>query len=153
MHNVTATQTTWKSSPYKFEAGTPPIAQAYGLAAGIDYLKDIGMEKIWEHTKELTFYALEQLNKITAIKIIGPEDNENRGPVISFTIDGIHPHDIAQVLSDNNICVRAGTHCTIPLMQELNLAGTTRISFFVYNTKEDVDKLVAGIKKVLKVFK
>jgi cysteine desulfurase / selenocysteine lyase len=153
VQSVDSSNSTWKNSPYKFEAGTPPIAQAKGLASAIDYLERIGLDYISIHTANLTKYALDSLDSIPQVTIIGPSEFHNRGPVISFTLEGIHPHDVAQILSDNHICARAGTHCAIPLMQQINLPGTTRISLYLYNTKEDIDKLIIGLNKTIEVFK
>jgi len=141
---VTYETSTFQEAPYKFEAGTPNIAGAIGLAAAITYLETATHPHITE-------YALEKLQSIEGLKIIGPQIN--RAPVFSFTLEGIHPHDVAEILSKHNICVRAGHHCAMPLMKKLNIHGTTRASFYIYNTKEDVDTLVEGIKKVQEVFK
>ena len=140
----------WAEAPHKFEAGTPNIAGAIGLAAALKYLQSIGWDEIRQHEKELLAYAREKLRKIDALKIIGP--NELAG-VISFTLGAIHPHDIATVLDRDRVAVRAGHHCTLPLMDYLKIGGTTRASFWIYNNKSDVDRLVVGIKKTLGVFR
>jgi len=139
------------SIPYKFEAGTPAIAQAVGFGAAVDYLSSIGMEKIFTHEKTLIKYAMESLPDIPGIKIIGPSA-EDRGGVISFTIDQIHPHDVAQILDEFGIAVRAGHHCAMPLHEKLHLIASTRASFYLYNTKDDIDKLKMGLLRVHKVF-
>jgi cysteine desulfurase/selenocysteine lyase len=139
------------SIPYKFEAGTPAIAQAIGFGAAIDYLSPIGMEKIFAHEKTLIKYAMESLLDIPDIKIIGPSA-EDRGGVISFTIDQIHPHDVAQILDESGIAVRAGHHCAMPLHEKLHLIASTRASFYLYNTKDDIDELKMGLLRVHKVF-
>jgi len=139
------------SVPYKFEAGTPAIAQAIGFGAAVDYLSSIGMEKIFTHEKTLIKYAMESLPDIPGIKIIGPLPGD-RGGVISFTIDQIHPHDVAQILDESGIAVRAGHHCAMPLHEKLNLIASTRASFYIYNTKDDIDELKMGLLRVLKVF-
>ena len=151
IHEVTTEDSTWTTSPTKFEAGTPNIAGAIGLAAAIDFLQTIGMQELENHTKELTQYALQKLSENPSITIVGPT-TENRGPVISFTIDGIHPHDVAEILNRSNIAVRAGHHCAMPLMKQLTLPGTTRASFYLYNTKEEIDALCNTLKKVQVVF-
>ncbi|MBP9695458.1 MAG: cysteine desulfurase [Candidatus Magasanikbacteria bacterium] len=147
---VTFEKATWHDIPWKFEAGTPNIAGAIGLAAAVQFIDSIGFEKIQEHEQELCTYALEELQKIPGLGIIGPQ--KNRVGVISFTLNSIHSHDIATILDQNNIAVRAGHHCTMPLMQHLGLTGTTRVSFGVYNNMEDVDQLINGIKEVQKIF-
>ena len=139
------------SIPYKFEAGTPAIAQAIGFGAAVDYLSSIGMEKIFAHEKTLIKYAMESLIDIPDIKIIGPSA-EDRGGVISFTIDQIHPHDVAQILDESGIAVRAGHHCAMPLHEKLHLIASTRASFYLYNTKDDIDELKKGLLRVHKVF-
>jgi len=139
------------SIPYKFEAGTPAIAQAIGFGAAVDYLSSIGMERIFAHEKTLIKYAMESLPDIPGIKIIGPSA-EDRGGVISFTIDQIHPHDVAQILDESGIAVRAGHHCAMPLHEKLHLVASTRASFYLYNTKDDIDELKMGLLRVHKVF-
>lgn len=141
---------TWQDAPMKFEAGTPNIAGAIGLGAAVDFIQDIGWEKIQKHEQELLNYFFE--NKPGYLKIIGPNSPTNRGPVISFTIDEVHPHDIAEILNRKNIAVRAGHHCTMPLMKYLGISGTTRISFGIYNTIEDIDTLFKGLENVKKIF-
>ena len=143
INEVTYESSTFQEAPYRFEAGTPNIAGAIGLAAAIKYLETATHEDVTE-------YALQQLQSIKGLKIIGPQTN--RAPIFSFTLDGIHSHDVAEILNKYNICVRAGHHCAMPLMKKLNIHGTTRASFYIYNTKEDVDTLVEGIKKVQEVF-
>ena len=137
--------------PHKFEAGTPAIAEAVGLAAAIDYLQGLGMEAIAAHEHELTQYAMEQIRALETVDIFGPEA-EHRGGVIAFTMEGIHPHDISQVLDTDGIAVRAGHHCAMPLHLKFNIPATTRASFYLYNTREEVDKLVRGLVKVRRMF-
>ncbi len=144
--------TDFKDTPHKFEAGTPHIAGVIGLGAAIDYLKDLGMENVRRHEIELTTYAFEKLKLINGITIYGPTQMEDRGGVISFTIEKIHAHDIAQILDSRNICIRAGHHCAMPLHLSLNLVSTARASFYVYSTEKDVDALVEGLKFVQKTF-
>jgi cysteine desulfurase/selenocysteine lyase len=147
---VTFEKATWHDIPWKFEAGTPNIAGAIGLAAAVQFIESIGFDKIQENERKLNLYALEELRKISGLEIIGPQ--ENRVGVISFALNSIHSHDIATILDQNNIAIRAGHHCTMPLMQYLGLSGTTRASFGMYNTMEDVDRLMSGIKEVQKIF-
>ncbi|MBI3576712.1 cysteine desulfurase [Candidatus Gottesmanbacteria bacterium] len=141
-------KTLFKLPPQKFEAGTPHIAGAIGLGAAIDYLQAIGMDNVRAHEKEITEYALSSLSDLSYLLIIGPKKVEERGGVISFTIDNIHAHDIAQVLDEDNICIRAGHHCAMPLHEHLGLSATARASFYIYTTKEDIDVLVEGLEKV-----
>ena len=150
IHSVSISNTTWNDLPWKFEAGTPNIACAVGLAAAIDYLKSIGMKNIQKHEQQLTDYTLNHLQKINDLDIIG--NPKQRGGIISFTLKNIHPHDLASVLDSENICVRAGHHCCQPLMKTLKITATARISFHIYNTKSDIDALYAAIKKAQQVF-
>jgi len=147
---VSLEKTVFKASPYKFEAGTPAIGEVIGYSAAIDYLKEIGMSRIRNHEIKLTEYALNRLDEEFGgkIKIIGPKSAENRGGLIAFQFGKIHPHDVAQILDEENIAVRAGHHCAMPLHQRLKLVGTVRVSFYLYNNEEDVEKLIRGLKKV-----
>jgi len=138
--------------PRKFEAGTPPIAQAIGLKAAIDYVIGIGFPKIHKIEHELTGYLLDKLNSLPFIKIIGPKKNKNRGSLVSFVMEGVHTHDIAEGLSQQNICIRAGHHCTQPLMDHFGIPGTARISLSFYNTKEEIDKCTELLKEVYNYF-
>ncbi len=138
--------------PWKFEAGTPNIAGVIGLGVAIDYLQTIGWQAIHEHEQELTQYALEQMKSIEKLHVVGPTEADNRIGVIAFTIDGIHPHDIAAELDKQGIAVRAGHHCTQPLHTQLGLNGSTRASFYIYNTKQEVDKLIAAIQETVKIY-
>ncbi len=145
---VTFEKTEFNDLPWKFEAGTQPIAEAIALAKAIEYLEQIEMDTVEEHDRILTQYALEKLRELGA-KIYGPNE---RAPVISFNLEGIHSHDIATILDGEAIAVRGGHHCCMPLMSVLGISGAARVSFYIYNTKEDVDALIEGIKKVKKVF-
>lgn len=150
---VSKTRATWNEIPMKFEAGTPPIAEAIGLAAAIKYLQRFGMEAVREHEKSLLVYALKTLAKIPGIAFYGPSDPEIQAGILSFGIKSVHPHDIATILDNENIAVRVGHHCAMPLMKELCVpAGTVRISFYIYNTKADVDRLAEALEKVRKIF-
>lgn len=137
--------------PYKFEAGTPAIADAVGFGAAIDYLEAIGMEKIIEHEQQIVDYAIERLEEIPGLQIYGPEAKK-KGGVVSFTMSGSHPHDISQILDSHGIAVRAGHHCAMPLHNRLNIPASARASFYLYNTKEEVDKLAEGLYSVLDIF-
>lgn len=145
-------ETKFNALPHKFEAGTPFIEGAIGLGAAVTYLSKLGMENVRNHEKELVLYALSELSKISGITMYGPKDPEIRGGVIAFRLDGIHPHDVAQVLDVDNICIRVGYHCAMPLHEALGVGATCRASFYIYNTKKDVDALIVGIKKVKKMF-
>jgi len=147
---VTMETSTWNEIPHKFEAGTPNIAQAIGLGAAADYLNDIGMENVYAHEQELLQYTLNALGDLPGITIHG--NPEKRGGVVSFNVDGIHPHDAAQFLDDDGIAVRAGHHCAQPIMQKLGVAATCRASAYLYNTKSDIDKLHDSLEKVKSVF-
>jgi len=146
-------ETTWNDLPYKFEAGTPNIADVIGFGAAIDYLTKIGMDNVREHEVELTKYAIEKLSEIKGIHIYGTKDISKRGGVISFNFADVHPHDVAQIIDGEGIAVRSGHHCAQVLMERLNVAATSRVSFYIYNTKEDIDALVSSLNKVAKVFK
>ncbi len=143
---------TWNQLPYKFEAGTPDIAGAIGLGAAADYLSAIGLQAIWEHEQRLTEYALSSLAEIPDLLIYGPTDPQFRGGVVSFNLDGLHPHDLGQVLDSEGVAVRAGHHCAQPLMGALGVGSTTRASFYLYNSEEEIDALCAGIGKAREFF-
>lgn len=147
IREVTFEQSSWNDLPWKFEAGTPNMAGAAGLMAAVEYLQELGMEKVEAHGRELTKYALDKLSAIPGVTIIGPT-LENRGSVISFTIEGMHPHDVSELLDTENIAVRGGHHCAMPLFSRLGIDGSIRASFYFYNSKEDVDALAGGIKKI-----
>jgi len=151
--SVTMESATWASAPRKFEAGVPNMAQAVGLSAAIDYLNIVGMDRIFEHEQELTRQLLTGLSKISGVNVVGPLDMKDRGGVISFTVDGVHPHDVGQVLDQYGIAVRTGHHCAWPLMKKLNLVGTTRASFHLYNDSNDINALLEAIEKVKSYFK
>ena len=138
--------------PHKFEAGTPAIAEAVGFGVAVDYLTKIGMDKISAHEHEITEYALERLEEIPGVKLFGPSADK-KGGVAAFTLEGVHPHDVAQILDRDGIAVRAGHHCAQPLHEKFGIPATSRASFYLYNTKEEVDLLVNGIYKVKEIFK
>ncbi|MBI2404644.1 cysteine desulfurase [Candidatus Gottesmanbacteria bacterium] len=145
-------ETVFNDVPHKFEAGTPDIAGAIGLGAAVDYLSRLGMEQVRNHEKEMTKYAFNALSSIKGLSIIGPKDEKKRGGVIAFTMKGIHPHDIAQVLDEDNVCIRVGFHCAQPLHEFFNIGPTARASFYIYTTKEDIDSLTSSLTKVKKMF-
>ena len=150
IETVTMESSTWNEIPYKFEAGTPNFAQAVGLGAAVDYLKTIGMSTIAEHEKTLTAYALNKINQIEGIRIHGSADE--RAGVISFNVDGIHPHDLAQFLNEDNIALRVGHHCAQPLLSTLGETATARLSFYIYNDESDVDKFYDSLTNIRKYF-
>lgn len=143
-------ESTWKEIPWKFEGGTPIIAGAVGLGAAIDYLQEVGMEKIAQHEKQLVAYACDKLQPIEGLKIYGP--TENRTSLITFNLGDIHPHDVATVLDTEGIAIRAGHHCCQPLMRWLEVSSTARASFYMYNTEDDVDRLVKALQKTKEYF-
>ncbi|GAA3650911.1 cysteine desulfurase [Nonomuraea antimicrobica] len=144
---------TYAPIPHKFEAGTPPIVEAIGLGAAVDYLTEVGMEAVEAHERELTAYALEALREVPSLRVIGPETLEERGGTVSFTLEGIHPHDVGQILDDRfGVAVRVGHHCARPLHLRFGIAATTRASFYLYNTTAEIDALVRGLHHVQKVF-
>ncbi|MEK3887776.1 cysteine desulfurase [Bacillus sp. FSL K6-3431] len=145
-------ESTWKELPWKFEAGTPIIAGAIGLGAAIDFLTDIGPEHILEHEHKLAAYALEKMSAVDGMTIYGPQSAEQRAGVITFNIEEVHPHDLATVLDTEGIAVRAGHHCAQPLMKWLDVSATARASFYLYNTEQDIDRLVAGLVKTKEYF-
>ncbi len=153
IESVTMTEAKWAPSPKRFEAGVPNMAQAVGFAAAINYLNDLGMDNVAKHEHDLTSYALKRFLQLEKVEVIGPKNNVDRGSVISFTIDGIHPHDVGQVLDQYGVAVRTGHHCAWPLMRKLGLVGTTRASFYVYNDEADVDVLIDSILESQKYFK
>jgi cysteine desulfurase / selenocysteine lyase len=145
-------ETTWNELPYKFEAGTPPIAEAVGLGAAVDYLGRLGMERVREHERALTAYMLERLAEVPGLRVVGPPDADRRGGLASFTIDGMHPHDIAELADRAGVCIRAGHHCAQPLMRCLGVGATARASVGVYNDPSDVDALVESLIRGREVF-
>lgn len=152
IRRVTLEKSSWNELPWKFEAGTPSIAEAIGLGVAIDYLGTIGMNEIHEHEQFITGYALEALSEIKGIRFLGPPTMQ-RGGVVAFTLDGIHPHDISQILDQDGVAIRAGHHCAMPLHQELGIPASARASFYLYTDTTDIDRLVRGLNRVIKVFR
>ncbi len=142
----------WNDLPWKFEAGTPNIADVIGFGPAVEYLENLGMDRVREHEIELTAYALDQLRGVGTIDIYGPENPEDRAGVISFNLQGIHPHDVGTIMDSHGIAIRAGHHCAQPLMDRLGQPATARASFYVYNDRDDVDALVAGLRDVRRFF-
>jgi cysteine desulfurase/selenocysteine lyase len=143
---------TFAAPPARFEAGVPNIAQAVGLGAAVDYLSSVGMADVHAHEQALTAYALEGLATVEGLRIVGPPTTEARGGAVSFAVDGIHPHDVGQVLDDLGIAVRVGHHCAWPVMRRFEVPATTRATFYLYNTTEDIDALVAGVEQAKRFF-
>ncbi|HTD57599.1 MAG TPA: cysteine desulfurase [Solirubrobacteraceae bacterium] len=143
---------TWNELPYKFEAGTPPIAEAVGLGAAVDYLQALGMERVREHERELTAYMLDRLQEVPGLRFVGPPEAENRGGLVSFTIEGMHAHDIAELANRGGVCIRAGHHCAQPLMRCLGVSATARASVGVYNEPSDVDALIDALLAGRRIF-
>ena len=146
-------ETTWNDLPYKFEAGTPNIADVIGFKTAIEYLQKIGMENIRNHELELTKYALEQMEKVPGITLYGTKEPKKRGGVVSFNFNDVHPHDVGTIIDKDGVAIRSGHHCAQVLMEKLNVAATNRASFYIYTTKEEIDALIAALQNVAKVFK
>ena len=149
INNVTMEKSTWNEIPWKFEAGTPNIAQVIGLGRAIEFISDIGLENIQLHEDKLLEYSIEELSKINGIELYG--NPSNRGAVIPFNIEGVHSHDLAKFLDTDGICIRAGHHCAQPIMNVLGISASARASFYLYNNAKDIDKLVESIKKTAKI--
>jgi cysteine desulfurase/selenocysteine lyase len=143
---------TFAPAPQRFEAGTPMVAQAVGLAAAVDYLDDVGMDAVAAHERDLTAYTLDAFTEVDGVRVIGPTDMVDRGGAVSFAVQGIHPHDVGQVLDDLGIAVRVGHHCAWPVCRRYTVAATTRASFYLYNTQEEIDTLVAGVRHAQRFF-
>jgi len=148
---VTLDGTTWNELPYKFEPGVPPLAEAVGFAAAVDYVTGIGLDAIHEHEQVLTAYGWELLSAVPGVTLYGPPPPDRAG-ILSFTVDGVHAHDVAQILDSEGVCVRAGHHCTQPAMRHFDVVATTRASLYLYNTTDDLDRLVAGLDRVKRTF-
>jgi len=152
IETVTMEQTTYAPAPQRFEAGTPMTSQVVGLAAAARYLQEIGMAAVEAHENELVAAALSGFAGIEQVRVIGPASLENRGSPVSFVVDGIHAHDVGQVLDDDGVAVRVGHHCAWPLHRRFGIAATARASFAVYNTLDEVDRLVAGVRRAVEFF-
>ncbi len=143
---------TWNKVPYKYEAGTPNIADVIAFGEAIKYLQNVGMANVREHEKELTAYALKKLSEIEDLTIYGPKDPEHQGGIVSFNFKDIHPHDVGTIVDQEGVAIRAGHHCSQPLMRKLGIPGTARASFYIYNTQEEIDQLAFALGKVKEVF-
>jgi cysteine desulfurase/selenocysteine lyase len=151
IRTVTLTEATWNELPWKFEAGTMCIAEAVGLGAALQWLQGVGMDRVFAHDRELAAYAMTRLGELEGVRLLGPPA-ERRGGVVAFTVDGVHPHDVATVLDRAGVCVRAGHHCAMPLHEQLGIPASVRASFHCYSLREDVDALVEGLHAVRKLF-
>jgi cysteine desulfurase/selenocysteine lyase len=151
IRKVMLEQTTWNELPHKFEAGTAPIAEAVGLGAAIDYVAEVGLDGLERYERELLDYALPRLAEVPGLKLFGPPADRRAG-IVSFGVEGVHPHDVAQILDWEGVAVRAGHHCNQPLMRRLGVPATTRASFYVYTVPEEIDRLVDGLHKVRRTF-
>ena len=149
---VSFNEATFNELPFKFEAGTPPIAEVVALGAAVEFIKEIGIEKVRAHERDITAYAFASLQEIPGLTIQGPPLEEQRGGLISFTLDCAHPHDVAEILGRDRVCVRAGHHCAQPLMQKLGLSATTRASFAIHTSNDDIDALVSSLGRVIDIF-
>lgn len=149
---VTTEGATWNELPWKFEAGTPSIADGIGLGVAVDYLSELGMQNVFEHERELLEYGMEKMLRLDGVTLFGPQDCEDRVGVISFNVDGVHPHDLASLLDQEGIAVRSGHHCAQPLMKRMGMDNTARASFYIYNTKDEIDSLIEGIEKAKRIF-
>lgn len=152
IRKVTVEKTTYADIPARFEAGTPAVADVYALGAAIRYLQDLGLENIYQHEHALAADAIARLGSMPGVRLFGPPADAERAGVVSFEIDGVHPHDVAALLDEKGVAVRAGHHCAQPLMKALGVTATTRASFYVYNTSEDVDRLIEAVQHAQHVF-
>jgi cysteine desulfurase/selenocysteine lyase len=145
-------ESTYEDPPARFEAGTSAIAEAIGLGAAVDFLSEIGMGEVRAHAREIVAYGLERLREVPGLTLYGPADLDVRGSVIAFNLDGVHPHDVSEILGREGVCIRAGHHCAQPLMRRLGVSATSRASFAVHSTREDVDRLIDALGSVREVF-
>ncbi len=149
---VSMEQSTWNDLPYKFEAGTPNIADVIAFGTAIDYLQALGMEQVRKHERELLEYAVTKLVDLAGVTLYGPTDLDQRGGVVSFGLEGVHPHDIGQVLDTHGVAIRAGHHCAQPVMTHLNIPATARASFYIYNTTAEIDALAEAVTEAARFF-
>jgi cysteine desulfurase/selenocysteine lyase len=152
IRKVTVEESTWNDLPHKFESGTPIVAETIGLGVAIDYLKKLGMDNVKRHEEEMAAYALKRLGETKGVRIIGPNKAQDRGGLVAFEIEKVHPHDVAAILDDSGIAIRSGHHCAMPLHLRLNIPASSRASFQVYTKKEEIDALISAIEKVKTIF-
>ncbi len=153
IETVTMQRSTYAGLPHKYEAGTPPIAEAAALGAAVDYLTNLGIDAVAEHEQHVTAYALDALSGVSGLRVLGPTNSIDRGGAISFTLGDLHPHDVAQVLDGHGVAVRAGHHCGRPIHQRFGVSASTRASFYLYTTLPEIDALVDGIEKAKRFFR
>jgi cysteine desulfurase/selenocysteine lyase len=153
IHEVRIEESEWAGIPHKFEAGTPTVDAVVGLGAAMDYLKGVGLDNIRKHEESLVSYMLKRLPEVKGLGILGPMDVSKRGALAAFTLEGVHPHDVSAMLSEDGICVRSGHHCAMPLHTRLGIAASTRASVYLYNKKEEIDALVDSLQKTVKIFR
>ncbi len=153
IETVTMERSTYAAPPSRFEAGTPPIAQAVGLGAAVDYLRGLGMHNVAEHEREITAYALGRMQEVGGLTVVGPKEAVMRGGAISFTLEGVHPHDVSQLLDSQGVAVRAGHHCAKPAHLRFGVQSTTRASFYLYTTHQEIDALIEALDYTKKFFK
>ena len=149
---VTEEGSTWAEPPARFEAGTMPIAEAIGLGAATDFLAGIGMDAVWEHSRDVVGYAAERLREVPGLTLYGPPELGHRASVCAFSLEGVHPHDVAEILGRDGVCIRAGHACAQPLMRRLGVSATSRASFAVHSTRDEVDRLIDALGTVREVF-
>ena len=152
IRSVTASKSEWSELPYKFEAGTPDVAAVIGFGAAMEYLSRIGLDEVRSYEESLISYMLKRLGEIEGLSIIGPLSAKKRGALVAFTLKGVHPHDVAAILSEDGICVRSGHHCAMPLHERLSIPASTRASVYIYNTKNEIDALAESLRKANKIF-
>ena len=153
MDSVSDDSAKWNEIPFKFEAGTPDVASVAGLTAAIDYLENLGMENILKHEQEIGAYIIEQFSEFDEVRILGSKDPKKRVGLVSFTLDCAHPHDIAEIFNRNGVAIRSGHHCAQPVHKLYDVMASARISPYVYNSKEDVDKAIEALREVIEMFK
>jgi cysteine desulfurase/selenocysteine lyase len=152
IHHVRRNEITWAQVPAKFEGGTPAIGEAVGFAAAVEWLDRVGLEAAHAHEAEVTGYALERLAEVPGLRVFGPPSGDDRAGIVSFALDGVHPHDVSEILDRHAVCARAGHHCAQILMERLGVPATTRASFAVYNTREEIDRLTEALHDARRVF-
>jgi cysteine desulfurase/selenocysteine lyase len=152
IRQVTLAKSTWADTPNKFEAGTPSVGDVIGFGVALSYLEELGMEHVWSIEHALAGYLLEALGNVPGLAVVGPPGLDERAAVVSFTIEGLHPHDVASILDEDNVAVRAGHHCAQPLLEALGVFTTTRASLYIYNTTDDIDRLVTSLDRAYRIF-
>lgn len=152
IRKVSKKKSEWNELPYKFESGTPSVSAVIGLGVAIDYLNKIGMEDVYEYERSLIEYAEKCLSELSGLQMLGPRNTKNRAGLISFILDGVHPHDVSAMLAENNICIRSGHHCAMPIHERFKIGASSRASVYLYNTRDEIDRLVDSLRRIKKVF-